>query len=505
MLGITGDPSLSRQFATPPLVAEGANHTQLIRNIVSLAGGSFASRVAGFATALLLARALGAEAYGWIGIGAAFSSVLALLTRAGLGPRATRMGVHDPARIPELFGALIVFRVTWALIILALVLCLVPSLAHHLGVPAELLFAYSLVTLPSAFVVQWAFLALDRMAWIAFSESLRSFLVACGAAALFIGLFEKIIWVPLIEVGASVVVVTLSTLILVRRVGPLQRTLHTPRWRDMAKEGIPITGSRFLRLVYTDGGVILVGALSSAAAAGAYLVSHRLVLALGLISMILQQAAFPTLCRLVRRGPDHALQMERFVLRMVIVLLAPAVVIAWVEANTILHALFGAGFDESAPVLQIGAATLPFLAWGSAARHLLLAMGRGAPLLITSAISAIIHIALACWLVPRFGARGAAMACLAGEIAAVLTLGIELRRVLGAFLWETRFLSLLAASAGMAGICFALPAVHAFPRVVLALAAYAFLVVLFRGVVGGDWAMLRSFTRVPSLSTEDSS
>lgn len=469
-----------------------ALRARFIRNAGWLGAGLVANRLLGFAAVLLLARALGATAFGWLGIAGAVGGMVALLGRGGLAPRAVREGARDPQAIARGYGDIAGLRLVWGGCLIALCAFAVPYVAPHLGVPNDLLYAYLLTAVPGLLGVQWAFQAIERMEAIAVSESLFRVLTLLGALVIFVGWVRALVWVPLVEVAAGLTVVALMTTRLSRRVGRLRPVFAPRRWGPLAAEGIPTTANLLLRLVFSEGGAVILGVLASASQAGLYLVSHKLILAFTVVPVVLQEAAFPGLCRAMHVTVERAIDLQRTLIRLTLLLVMPVVVIFALGAEPLLVGVFGAGYAEAVPALQIGAFTLPLFVLGAASRRMLLAAAKPKALLVTSALAAAFHIAFAIWLVPSHGAAGAAAACVVGELVAAAALLLALRSLCRALPLEWAHGVPLVAALAMAATWVVLGQYPLGFRLAGGIVVYTVVALAFGALRADEWRSLRS-------------
>jgi O-antigen/teichoic acid export membrane protein len=194
--------------------------------------------------------------------------------------------------------------------------------------------------------------------------------------------------------------------------------------KHLLGEGLPVAISELCRVVHSHGGILMLGALASATQAGFFLVSHKIVLTLALLPGLVQMAVFPLTSRLSIGSSRGALALQG---RVLIVLLVPMMLLAAsgaVFAEPALTLLFGAGFEDAAPVLRVAVWTLPAAAVTACARSLLIA-GHSAPRLLSGVgLGAAANIASMLLLVPEYGAVGAATACVIGEVTTAIALGI---------------------------------------------------------------------------------
>ncbi len=441
-------------YDTPPVWERRTGEArQLARNVLWLGGGEVAARAVGFAIALYLARVLDAPGYGAIGIAAALVNVLDLVVRGGTAPRAIREVARDPHSLPEVFAHVVGLRLVLAAVVVGAVGLVLQPLSSAFDIPASLLALYALGLFPVALTAIWALRGLEAMGLVASSRILDRLLVLAGVLLLVREGAQDLLRVPMVEVGAAAAIAFGYYVHLCRRQGGVLRIrFEVRRWRRLLGEGVPITLSLMLRAMYVQGDILLLGWLATAESAGQFLVSQKLVLTLGMFALVLRDASFPAISRMVRGDPAAALRLQARLLRYVLCVLAPAVAVGWVFAVPLIAALFGSEYDVAPRVLRIMLFTLPVVAFAGNLRNLLVAAEQPHPLPRTDALAVAVHLALGVTLIPLWGAVGAAAACLAGECVVAVLLARVVRERLGPIPWDRRALAPMVSAGLMAGV-----------------------------------------------------
>lgn len=427
----------------------------LVRNAGWLAVGELLNRIIGFGVALYLARVLGRSGYGTIGVAISLVNFALIFVRGGTGPIGIREVAHSPAAVPAAFARITGLRLVLALVTASVLLGVAPLLAPAVGVPTWLLILYALTLFPKVLTTVWAYRGLERMHVVAVSHAVEKLVVLVGLVAFVHSADGGLFAVPVIETAAAAVVTLWLYRGLRESYGRLPMRLEPSAWPPLLREGALVSASMVLRTVYTDGDVLLLGWLATAAGAGEFLVSHKLVLTVTLIAEILQQSAFPATSRLVRGDPGQALRLQGAILRIALLVVIPIVVAGNLFASEVLSILFGPGYAGGAPVLQILLLTLPIVAVAESMRRLLLASASAGLLVAGFAVTATVHVVLALGWIPQWGATGAAAACLLGEAVGTVTLAWIVRRLLGGLGWDWRMLVAPAAGLVAAVVAFA--------------------------------------------------
>ena len=120
-------------------------------------------RLVGLATAIYLARVLGAENYGQLGLALGIISFAAVVVRSGTGSRGTRMTARDPVTVPELYAQITGLRLISAIALIGSIAVFAPWLGDLFQVSPWLLILCSFLLLRPALSVVWAFRGPSRL------------------------------------------------------------------------------------------------------------------------------------------------------------------------------------------------------------------------------------------------------------------------------------------------------------------------------------------------------
>ena len=405
---------------------------RVAKNAGWLAAGEFGSRALGLLTVLYLARVLGPDAYGAIGVATALFGFLTVLSYFGTAQQAIRSVARDPASIPEVFSTITGLRIVSTGTVALIVLLAAKPLSSLLGIPVSLLLLY-LATLPATVLLpRWAFHGLDRMHVPASTEFVERGLILL-LLVVFVGAGPGAIYrVPLIEavVGLSIAIVLVS--LLIGEHGKLTVRFDRRKWPPILREGSKISFARVLERVYLDGDAILLASMAGTAPAAVYVVGHKIALTAVSGAGIFHQSAFPMTLRISADDPGAAVDYQSTLMRYLNLLLALPVCVGIAGAGPIVAFLYGDAYAEAASVLQVSLLAVPFTVLSQSLRRLLMATA-GSQGLVGSAIAAVaVHVGTAIVLIPNHGAAGAAIGCVSGQIAGTVGLAYNVKRACGA-------------------------------------------------------------------------
>jgi O-antigen/teichoic acid export membrane protein len=449
-------------------------------------------RTAGYGLALvnsiLLARALGAVRLGEYAYAMGLAGLFALLPNLGINPFVTRaVAAH-----PEREGAIFPIALRAQALLATLVVCAIPVFAALLPAqPIPLIYVILAAAQLGLGTLGWPYLAVlagradfTTVAAIELAGALLGTVCLVGALILASG-------VPGV-LAAHVVAAGTATLVARAFTRPARPLLDRPamRIRDLLRQAAPFGAIAVAQSTYTRLDVLLLGQLATSRAVGLYSVAYKAPNLLTYVGSTVVGPLFPLMAQTGRTESPVAFQRAvRF-----LGVMGPAVALALSGlAVPILRILYGAEYESAAPLLVL-------LAWSAAANWLYAPLAvalqaRGCEVWwLRSLIGALlVNAAGNLWMIPRWGAMGAAIATLLSELALV---------AIGASLVAWRFgirPSLRAAAGGLAAATAGYAVLQfgggGLPGTTGALAVYFAPLVLLRIVTAEDGRLVLGWIR----------
>jgi O-antigen/teichoic acid export membrane protein len=139
-------------------------------------------------------------------------------------------------------------------------------------------------------------------------------------------------------------------------------------------------------------------------------------------------------------------------LRLLTLLVLPLVAAAAALGPAFVKLVYGPAFDDVGPVLLILLLGMPFVPMWNVAGATLSGLGHAREQLLSGVAAAVVNVALAFLLIPRFDAIGAAIANVGGQLSATLVLMPLAYRAVGTSAWRPASLGLAAGAAAVAGL-----------------------------------------------------
>jgi O-antigen/teichoic acid export membrane protein len=328
-----------------------------------------------------------------------------------------------------------------------------------------------------------------RLGWVAAIDVIRQAgLLAVVAGLVLSGAGLLAFLAAPIPIGLALVALTAW---LVWGSIPFVPAFRPRAWGRLLRLVLPYAAASAVGAVYVSLVVVITSLVASQEETGYFGAAFRVFSVLSAIPALLVTSAFPVLARAARDDPERLRYALQRLWDTGLVLGAGAAMLTAVGAPVAIDVVAGADFEPSVSVLQIQAGALFasfFVAiWGFA----LLSLAAYRSLLIANALALLLAGGLALALAPVYGADGAAVATLVGEVGLAVALAVQLMWARKDFRVERDLLPRVALAALLAGAVVFIPGLPDLGDLLVAGLVYAVAVVVLRAVPDEIWAALR--------------
>lgn len=271
---------------------------KLIKNFISLAGAEAFSKLVTFAAFAYLARALGANTFGYLEFAGAVLMCASLIVDQGFSP----YGAREIARSPEQTGRLVTDIVTARFLLAASGYLLIVLFALKLNQGAvmfRLILIYGLSIWVMPLLLQWVFQGHDRMHLVAIAQMIRQSIFAL-IVFLFVRGPEQILMVAWAEV-AGVTGAAIFCVAIYRRLFRASFGVRPTVSARLFREGVPIGMSQMFWVVRMFGGTLILGVIASGQTVGLFAGAQRILVALHAFIWLYYFNLLPSMSRMWQR------------------------------------------------------------------------------------------------------------------------------------------------------------------------------------------------------------
>lgn len=403
---------------------------RVIDSFVSLSIVQFANYMAPLITLPYLFRVLGPARFGLVELARVVTVYFLLLTDYSFSLSATReisIRRNDPARVSEVFSAVLVLRfllVVLSAAILSVVVWTVPKLRAD-----WLVYYLSFVHVLGMWLFPvWLFQGLERMKPIAMLNVATKTLVIAGIFIL-VRNEEDYLYVPMLQSSGAVVVGLAGLVIALSSFGVRFRMPPAAVLRREFLDGWHLFVSKMATTMYTTSNTVILGLFTDLTFVAYYAAGDKIVRAVQGLQLPLSQAIFPHIGRLASQSRQAALVYAGKIARLVSVVALAMSAGLFFGAPYITRAVQGQPSAEGTAVIRILSA-LPFIIGLSNifGIQILVNFGREKTLTKILLAAGVLNIALAMTLVGPFKHVGVAAAAVTTEAFVTIALFVAMRR-----------------------------------------------------------------------------
>ena len=393
----------------------------------------FYSSVSAGTAALLLVlyvaagRTLGEVEFGKFSFALLLGGVFETLMDFGLHQVTIRAVARDQSQARSLLHHALAIKLLWAVATLAALVATATLLRPQWDVRiACYLIGGSLIFRSYMLTIRGVLQGLERFGWdsvIVLAD--RALLLACGLVALWGGYGLRGLTIAFVI--ARGVAFVLAAAITHVRLGGLGLRYDPAVWRDLHTAALPL--GFFLVVLnlyqYVDG--VMLGYLRTDAETGLYAAAFKIYEGFTYGPLAISSVITPRLSSLFTRDRLGHRQLSLAGIAGSTAMGVAVAIVAFAIATPLLVFLYGPDFADATAPFRILCVGLPivFAIW--ILHAIAISVDRERLLLRTGLIGLAVNVGVNLYAIPHYGARGAAVATVVGEIvsAAVLTLGLR--------------------------------------------------------------------------------
>jgi O-antigen/teichoic acid export membrane protein len=461
---------------------------KLTHNTLVGLGGTVVHKLLAFATTLVLARGLGQESFGIYSFVGVYIFFFTFLVDLGMERVVTRELARSPQHSADIIGNAILLK---------LALCAVV-------VPAAYFVARMLEMSPEA---RWCIVIAALGLPLSIDSLLRSFFqsrfevryvfaVTLPSSALFLGLAALCVTLRFPVRAVFYAALLNGALTLTVLVALTRRHLRPSLWprpemmklllRDASEVGLFVL--MFMLAMRLD--QILLFELSGADEVGRYAVAVRFTEALSVLPEALMMTVFPLLASSQRSAPERFRETYRLSLKYLSAVILPVALVLTLTRDGLIDVIFGAAYRSSGMPLVILGWGMFFAYTGAVYLNLFIVQALHRLMLLVSLVALVVNVAVNLWLIPTYGAVGAAVATVAANLAGFLCWSLHPSTAPFMAVCAGEALRPLVSVALAWGLTWIL-ALHGPAAVVVAVSAYLLLMAIFGGASRTDIALVR--------------
>ncbi|MHB0875606.1 MAG: oligosaccharide flippase family protein [Anaerolineae bacterium] len=425
----------------PVALGEPRGHTgAATRSAAVLLFGASAAQAMMAVALLIVARHLGADAYGRYTASFSACTLSAVLFSFGLDSWLLREGARRPADRQRSLGEVLAFKLVLGLPWLLILGVVLPAVAPR-SFPRSLVVVAAVATLADGIFTAYhaAFKSSLRNTATATTLLVSRGLILVGAVAMVYAGARNDLAYAIARLAA--VAIGLAVAVGMAGVGPLRTSIR--RLVALGREAAAFAVNDLLAIVYAQADIVIVAIALSSRDAGLYSPASSLINALFVVPSAIYSVATPVLVRHLAARDGERLRHEyrRAMLAFAAIGVALTVATA-LSAQIVVPRLLGPGFLQSGPLLVLLSPILLLKSLSFGVASLLVAVGWQRERAIVQGASMVANIALNLLLVWRYGITVVALVYVVSEVVLLAGYLVLSRR------WWRRAAVLVAEGAG---------------------------------------------------------
>ena len=395
-----------------PTLEQQAGRIAGARRILANVGWRALSDIGSKAITLVLyaviARELGAQGFGVFAFGLAFVMLVTTLANFGQDGILTREVARDRSLLSRYFANTLVLKLALAVPALALAI----AVAWSIGMSAEtrwvIVFLGLAVVVESltqtCFAAYQAFEHLSLMPVVVITQRVVTTVPAIVAMMLGAG----VVAVSAIYAAGTLVSIVLALVLLFGRIARPRFELDLRSWWPLMRVAAPLGIAGVFITVLARVDTAMLAFFKSDAVVGNYSAAYRLFEATLVVGWSVTAAVYPVFSRLTRDSePPLALVFER-ALKLVLAPTLPLAIGAVVLGDSLVHLVYGPGFDDAASALAWLAPAIVLYPVGQISASLLIGRDRQGTVAVVYGLVALENVLANLVLIPVFSLQGAA-------------------------------------------------------------------------------------------------
>jgi len=386
------------------------------KNTVVLILVEVARKLFGLFLFMAIARLLGAENFGVLAFGLAFTELLGLINKFGFEPFIVREIARDREKTQSYWANIALMKVFLAIPYLLVVV----GLAHVLGIKdLKLLVVYicSVDTIFQNFVLYNCafFRAYQKTEYEAITRlalSVMYWLLGWGIIILGYGLVELVVvlaTVKLLSFG-------ISLFLIHKKIKPIRLRFDPAVAKEILKASFPFVALALVTMIQGRVGVLVLSVLKGNEVTGIYAAAMRLSMIFSFIPMGIRGGFLPAMSKFAAESATESFgKAFKYSFKYLLIIGLPLAIGCTVLPHHIIGLIYGPKFAAAAEILRIVMWGLLITFLNYTLAFVLIAVNREKTLLWIMGISAGISVVSNLILVPFFSALGSAISILLAQ------------------------------------------------------------------------------------------
>lgn len=331
------------------------NHIQgLVKNISVLIAANIVSLGLGFFYMMYTARYLGAENFGVLNFGLAFTGMFAVFSDFGLSTLATREISRDKTLASKYLGNIVVMKIFMAIITFFVIAITINLMKNYPNQTIKVVYFIGMSIVLNSFtgIFNSIFQAFGKMEYQSIANILLS-LFMFGGTLIGIEQGSDVVWFAILSFVTSAIVLGYSFTVCIWKFVLPKLEIDLKFWKQMLKEALPFGLSSIFVLIYFYSDSVMLSVIKGNLEVGIYNAAYRLVYLLLIIPSLYFTAIFPIMSKLYTTSKDSLIIYYERSFKYMLLIIIPIAIGTTLLSDKIIILLYGEEYIQSAGILQI--------------------------------------------------------------------------------------------------------------------------------------------------------
>ena len=391
-----------------------------LQRIVKNTGVFFIAQVVTYLIAFLYtiysAQYLGAEGFGILTSGLAFTLIFGTFADLGLSPLIVREVSREKSLHSMYTGSILLIKFILSFAILVLMMGIV-HLQTHEPVMIHVVYILALWVVVNSFsqLFYSVFQAYEKMEYQSISSIINSVILLLGVIY---GIYASlgVLWFAFSYLLASVVVLVYCTCIYLTNFKKPVFKIDWPFWKLTIMAALPLSIASIFSIIAFRVDTVLLSIIQGPTEVGWYSAAYKLIESLMFVPMVYTSAIFPVLSNFHISSQESLKLLYRKSVKYMTMLSLPVAAGTTIFAPNIIIFLYGSSYYPAVMALQILIWTIPFLFLTYIFSTLLISINKQNVILKITFIAMVFNVIANLLLIPIYGYTAAALLTVLTEL-----------------------------------------------------------------------------------------
>lgn len=466
-----------------------------LQRIVKNTGVFFIAQVVTYIIAffytIYIIRYLGAEGFGILTSGIAFTLIFGVIADLGLSPLIVREVSRDKSLHSRYTGNTIVIKLFLSIVTLA-AMAVIINIQTHSSLMIHVIYILALWVVVNSFsqLFYSIFQAHEKMEYQSISSIINSVILLLGVIyGISAGL--GVLWFAFIYLIASAIVLVYCSFIYLTKFKKPTFETNWPFWKLTIMAALPLSMTSILSIISFRIDMVLLSSIQGVVAVGWYGAAYKLIEILMFIPMVYTSAIFPVLSNFHVSSKDSLRLLYKKSIQYLTILGLPIAAVTTIYAQDIIILLYGNSYYPAVIALQILIWTTPFLFLTYVFSTLLISINKQNVLLKITFVAMIFNVAANILLIPGYSYIAASAITVITELSGAVLCFHYLSRYVCPIPFKVIFKPVLATII-MSLFLIAAP-VNIYISLILAIFIYLRLLIFFKAFSQEDYDFIKKF------------